>query len=333
MALGQRLARAWDAGASAYRDHHDREEEKRRREIQQAAMLLGLRNSGAVPAEEAQDTRIGLPNLTEGMGGIGQESSVSIPSSQRYKPLGKTGYVHDTMGPQTRSAANGVLQEQRQARREEAERRQRRTAVEIAARRRAERDPSRVLSETERDAVADDPVLYRDFIRDAFKPDAFGEWQRRRDYDREHPRTRTNPTSESPVVRDARRAAERNRHLLNTTSRELTALNREIGAYPDADDTTSGRIARRDRLGARRDSLHGEVDRFSRMATDESLGNYLPVEPGGSGDDQQAQMQAELVEARRAYDASLRLPGADAAEVRRLYAEVVAAIRQKFGAR
>lgn len=132
---------------------------------------------------------------------------------------------------------------------------------------------------------------------------------------------------EPPRVRDARRAADRNRMLLNTTSRELTALNKEIGAYPDRADTTSGRIARRDRLGVRRDSLESEVDKYSQMATEQSLDDLVSVAPTGGVDD--ARLHADLAEARQAYEASLRLPNANRADVQRRYRELVATIRAR----
>lgn len=127
--------------------------------------------------------------------------------------------------------------------------------------------------------------------------------------------------SESPVVRDNRRAADRDRSAMTDTRREITALKRELGQYPADTPENRARKARLRTLEQRRDSLQTEFDTHASTANRAAL--------GGAGGEQSSALQRALGEARQAYEQALK-QGMDSTTAQQKYRELVAALRDRY---
>jgi hypothetical protein len=110
----------------------DRATAAEQRQLQQAALLAGLREQGIVPTGEATDYALPMfDGLASGLPSSG--ASMPMPGATRYQPLGATGFVLDSQnsrGAQQRVAAHeqerrarAVAEAQAKARAEEDERR------------------------------------------------------------------------------------------------------------------------------------------------------------------------------------------------------------------
>lgn len=136
--------------------------------------------------------------------------------------------------------------------------------------------------------------------------------------------SRVGAGSESPVVRDGRRNADRDLKLLNTTERKIRDLRRELGSAnlqsPRPEDRP--KIAELKRLQATADSLRSSAFKHSAQASTGSASSQRTI-------DASTPLQRELVRARQLYDQAIARPGADTARARELYQRVVAGIMAK----
>lgn len=127
---------------------------------------------------------------------------------------------------------------------------------------------------------------------------------------------------ESPVVRDSRRAADRDRMGLTDTRREITALKRELGSYPADTPENRARKERLRQLEQRRDSLQVEFDTHASTANRAALGGTGTVQNSTA-------LQRALVEARQAYEQALK-QGMDSTTAQRKYRDLVASLRERY---
>jgi hypothetical protein len=300
-------------------------EGKEDRDFSRLAQMASLRNAGVIPESEASETPFQIPNLTEGMGRVATPSMpVNLPAAGRYRPVGEAGgqrFVQDSFRtPEAEERKRAALQDVlRQSRRENliragAPEHQVDAALD---------NPSladNILPKAEQARTTPAPQTIRTQTGDIYQWDA----ESRKWVPSGLKAPSAEARGESPVIRESRRAADRDYRALTDTRRGIRDLRSELGPLSTSADSARVMPELR-RLRARADSLQGEFDKHS-AAANSTLPDFLRERAG-----QATPLQRDLVRARQAYDASLKA-GADSAEAAERYRRVVDAIRRKHSA-